>query len=176
MTHDARLVKHRLFVGKDVHKFSCAHMTVFPDGSKERLHGHNFQVSLLLELLGEDPELLDFAVLKRALQAQCDAWTERLLLPGSSSALVVARHDGDEIDFRLCGKRYVVPAEDVILLPVQNVVVESLARVFAFALVERLGSALRPDLVAALEVTVTEARGQGATYRVDVGSGDLVAS
>ena len=36
--------RHRIFVGKDVHKFSSAHMTVFPDGSKERLHGHNFMV------------------------------------------------------------------------------------------------------------------------------------
>ena len=34
--------RHRIFTGKDVHKFSSAHMTVFPDGSKERLHGHNF--------------------------------------------------------------------------------------------------------------------------------------
>ena len=168
MTRESKPVTHRLFVGKDVHKFSCAHMTVFPDGSKERLHGHNFQVSLMLELLGADPELLDFGILKKALQAQCDAWTERLLLPASSRALVVARHDPDEIEFRLCGKRYVVPAEDVILLPVQNVVVESLARVFAAALIERLGGALRADLVAALEVTVSEARGQGATYRVDL--------
>jgi len=168
MTRESKLVKHRLFVGKDVHKFSCAHMTVFPDGSKERLHGHNFQVSLLLELLGDDPELLDFAVLKRALQAQCEAWTERLLLPGASPALVITRHDDEEIEFRLCGKRYVAPSEDVILLPVQNVVVESLARVFAGALVERLGAALRPELVFALELTVSEARGQGATYRLEL--------
>lgn len=31
--------KHRIYVGKDAHKFSAAHMTVFPDGKKERLHG-----------------------------------------------------------------------------------------------------------------------------------------
>ena len=77
----------RLFVGKDVHKFSCAHMTVFPDGTKELLHGHNFQASIELDLVGTDPDLLDFALLKKALQEQCDAWTERLLLPGDSPQL-----------------------------------------------------------------------------------------
>jgi hypothetical protein len=92
--------RHRLFVGKDVHKFSCAHMTVFPDGSKERIHGHNFRVSLAIELLGPEPDLLDFAWLKKAMQAQCDEWTERLLLPGASSELVIVRRDQQELEFR----------------------------------------------------------------------------
>jgi len=161
----------RLFVGKDVHKFSCAHMTVFPDGTKERLHGHNFQASIELELVGTDPELLDFALLKKALQAQCDAWTERLLLPGQSPALVVVRESDGELEFRLCGQRYVVPAGDVIVLPVRNVVVESLARVFAHALIARLGPALTPELVAALSVTIAESVGQGATFRVELSGG-----
>jgi 6-pyruvoyltetrahydropterin/6-carboxytetrahydropterin synthase len=158
--------RHRLFVGKDVHKFSCAHMTVFPDGSKERMHGHNFRVSLAIDLLGPDPDLLDFALLKKAMQAQCDEWTERLLLPAESSELVIVHRDQQELEFRLCGKRYVVPAEDALLLPLRNVVVESLARHFAERMLKRLGSALRPDLVSGFEVTVTESDGQGASYSV----------
>jgi 6-pyruvoyltetrahydropterin/6-carboxytetrahydropterin synthase len=160
--------RHRLFVGKDVHKFSCAHMTVFPDGSKERLHGHNFNVILAIDLVGADPDLLDFALLKKAMQAQCEEWTERLLLPAESSDLVVLRHDQAELEFRLCGKRYIVPAEDALLLPTRNVVVESLARLFAERMLERIGSALRPDLVCGLEITVTESDGQGASYSVDL--------
>ncbi len=156
---------HRLFVGKDVHKFSAAHMTVFPDGTKERLHGHNFQVSVAVDLLGDDPDLLDFALLKQALQDQCDAWRERLLLPARSEQLEVLRQDS-ELEFRLCGKRYVVPSEEALLLPARNVVVESLARLFAHALLARLEGALRPDLVSEMHVTVTESAGQGATYSV----------
>ena len=41
---------HRIRVGKDSHKFAAAHMTVFPGGTKERLHGHNFQVHVTVEL------------------------------------------------------------------------------------------------------------------------------
>jgi 6-pyruvoyltetrahydropterin/6-carboxytetrahydropterin synthase len=121
---------------------------------------------LAIELLGPEPDLLDFAWLKKAMQAQCDEWTERLLLPGASSELVIVRRDQQELEFRLCGKRYVVPAEDALLLPLRNVVVESLARHFAERMVERLGPALRPDLVGGLEVTVTESDGQGASYAV----------
>jgi 6-pyruvoyltetrahydropterin/6-carboxytetrahydropterin synthase len=123
-----------------------------------------------LELVGSDPELLDFALLKQALQAQCDAWTERLLLPGESPALILVRESDGETEFRLCGQRYVVPAGDVIVLPVRNVVVESLARVFAHALVARLGPLLRPELVSALSVTIAESPGQGATFRVELGT------
>jgi 6-pyruvoyltetrahydropterin/6-carboxytetrahydropterin synthase len=156
---------HRLFVGKDVHKFSAAHMTVFPDGTKEPLHGHNFQVSLAVDLLGDDPDLLDFGVLKAALQEQCDAWRDRLLLPAQSKHLVLAPNAlNGEVDFRLCGKRYVVPADEVLLLPLKNIVTESLARHFARCLIERLGPLLRSDLVEGLHVTVSESAGQGATY------------
>ena len=34
----------RIHIARPEFKFSCAHMTVFPDGSKERLHGHNYIV------------------------------------------------------------------------------------------------------------------------------------
>ena len=40
--------------------------------------------------------------------------------------------------FRLCGKRYVVPREDVILLPIDNIAVEPLAAHICELLIERL--------------------------------------
>jgi 6-pyruvoyltetrahydropterin/6-carboxytetrahydropterin synthase len=157
--------RHRLFVGQDQHKFSVAHMTVFPDGSKEKLHGHNFNVSVALDLLQVSPEtFLDVGIVKRAIEAQCREWNEHLLLPARSPRLEVVREDGAEVELRLCGKRYLVPAEDVILLPVDNVVVENLSVLFAERFVARMGAALRRDVVAGVEVEVREARGQGGSY------------
>jgi 6-pyruvoyltetrahydropterin/6-carboxytetrahydropterin synthase len=159
------MTRHRIFVGKDVHKFSSAHMSVFPGGDKERLHGHNFQVRLAVELHHTRLEgMLDFAVLKDALAAQCKAWDQRLLLAERCPAFRLTRRDEREVEFVLCGKRYVVPADEVLLLPLENVVVETLAEGFATALVERLGGTLRRDVVASLEVSVTESDGQGGTY------------
>jgi 6-pyruvoyltetrahydropterin/6-carboxytetrahydropterin synthase len=156
---------HRIFVGQDPHKFSAAHMTVFPDGSKERLHGHNFQVSVSLDLRTvELASFLDLGIVKQALLALCREWNERLLLPERCPRLEIVRRDADEVEVRLCGKRYVAPAEDVIFLPVENVIVETLAMELARRLVERLGPALSGGVVTAVGVEVREAPGQGGAY------------
>lgn len=157
--------RHRLFVGQDQHKFSVAHMTVFPDGSKERLHGHNFNVTVAIDLHHVSFEsFMDIGILKKAVDACCRDWNERILLPESSPRIEFIRRDEVEVEFRLCGKRYVVPAEDAVILPCDNVVVENLTILFAQRLVERMGDALRRDVVAGIEVDVREARGQGGTY------------
>jgi 6-pyruvoyltetrahydropterin/6-carboxytetrahydropterin synthase len=157
--------RHRIFVGQDQHKFSVAHMTVFPDGSKERLHGHNFNVQVALDLRHVAFEsFLDLGIVKRAVEAQCREWNERLLLAEKSPRIELVRVGSDELEFKLCGKRYVVPAEDAVLLPIDNVVVENLSILFAHKLVERLGPSLSRDAVAGIEVQVSEARGQGGAY------------
>ena len=168
-TSQRRTSVHRIWVGKDVHKFSCAHMTVFPDGSKERLHGHNFQVAIGLDLLSIAPaDFVDFALVKRALQAECDALTEHLLLAARSRQLSIIRHDEQELEFTLCGRRYVIPADEAVLLPVDNIVVEVLAQHLAQRLATRLGATLRPDVVAGMAVTVTESGGQGGEFSVSI--------
>lgn len=55
------------------------------------------------------------------------------------------------MEFKLCGKHYVVPADEAVLLPVENVVVETLAEELAFALVDRLGPHLKRGERAILE-------------------------
>jgi 6-pyruvoyltetrahydropterin/6-carboxytetrahydropterin synthase len=156
---------HRLFLGKENHKFSVAHMTVLPDGSKERLHGHNYQVAVAVELRDVGfMNFLHFDVFKRALEAQCKAWDEHLLLAEKNPHLTIVRRDATELEFTLCGKRYVVPADEVILVPIENIVVETLSVEFCRRFVERMGPALRRDLCAAVEVTITETRGQGGSY------------
>jgi 6-pyruvoyltetrahydropterin/6-carboxytetrahydropterin synthase len=158
--------RHRIFTGKDVHKFSSAHMTVFPDGSKERLHGHNFQVEAVFELHTTAlASLLDFGQVKRRLAELCLEWDQRLLLAERCPHHHTVRADSRELEFTLCGQRYVVPRDEVVLLPLENIVVETLAEAFARSLVTRLGAALKPEVVAALEVTITESRNQGGTYR-----------
>ncbi len=136
-------------------------MTVFPDGSKERLHGHNFNVSVALDLRRVGIEdLIDFGIVKEAIEAQCREWNEHLLLADANPRLELVRRDA-ELEFRLCGKRYVVPADEVVLLPVDNIIVETLAMEFARRVIARLGPVLRPEVVAGVEVQVLGARGQG---------------
>jgi 6-pyruvoyltetrahydropterin/6-carboxytetrahydropterin synthase len=140
-------------------------MTVFPDGSKERLHGHNFNVTVALDLrLYAFETLLDIGIVKAAVDAQCREWNEHLLLAEHNPYLQILRRD-QELEFRLCGRRYVVPADEVVLLPIDNIIVETLSMEFARRVIERLRLVLKSDVVEGVEVDVREARGQGgSTY------------
>ena len=81
-------MSHRIRIARAEHKFSCAHMTVFPDGTKERLHGHNYTLALTLELSGIAlPDMVPFVAIKRELAGLCAAWKERVLI----AARVVTR-------------------------------------------------------------------------------------
>jgi 6-pyruvoyltetrahydropterin/6-carboxytetrahydropterin synthase len=90
---------------------------------------------------------------------------ERASSPRRPELELIREHGDDgEIEFRLCGKRYVLPAEDVVLLPLDNIIVENLAVEFARRVVERLGSALARGVVSGIQVDVCEAHGQGGSY------------
>jgi 6-pyruvoyltetrahydropterin/6-carboxytetrahydropterin synthase len=157
---------HRISIARDQYKFSCAHMTVFPDGTKERLHGHNYTVALAVDLDRADLDaMVAFAPLKAALAELCAEWKERFLLATRNRYLSIARDEG-ELEFTLCGDRYVLPRGDVLLLPVDNISVEALAAHVAERLAERLTVTLAAPHIRALEVTVSESPGQGASCKV----------
>jgi 6-pyruvoyltetrahydropterin/6-carboxytetrahydropterin synthase len=151
----------RVRLARAEQKFSCAHMTVFPDGRKERLHGHNYTLAIEIEL-AEGGAMLEFGVVRAAIAELCGGLRERLLLPGKSSRYQGAVAGG-ELEFRLCGARYVVPADDALVLPIDNVTVEALAGHLVERLAERLAPALAAAAARTITVTVEESPGQGAS-------------
>jgi 6-pyruvoyltetrahydropterin/6-carboxytetrahydropterin synthase len=166
---ELRGARHRIVIAREQYKFSCAHMTVFPDGSKERLHGHNYTIAVALEVARVDlAAMIPFAPIKGALGELCAAWKEYVLIAANNPHLVIARDDGRELDFTLCGDHYVLPRGDVLLLPIDNISVEALASHVADLLRERLAPLAGPH-VRALEVTIEESPGQGATCVVALG-------
>jgi 6-pyruvoyltetrahydropterin/6-carboxytetrahydropterin synthase len=155
-------VKHWIRIAREQHKFSCAHMTVFPDGTKERLHGHNYTIAIGLEVdTIALSAMLPFAPIKQALAEICAEYKERVLLAELNPHFKIVRDDG-ELEFTLCGERYVLPRGDVLLLPIDNVSVERLAAYIAVVLEKKLPILASPP-VRTLEVTVEESPGQGST-------------
>ena len=145
-------------------------MTVFSDGTKERMHGHNFHVAVAVMLPATEPQLmLDFARLKSALSQLCAELREHLLLPAHCHFFRIHQHDSAMIDFELCGQRYILPAEDVLLLPIDNVTVENLASWLWRRIHVELFDDLARCQVECLDVTVTEAPGQGAPHSSPIG-------
>lgn len=157
--------RFRLHVVTEPDRLYCAHMTVYPNGRKERLHGHNFQVFLAIDLAsGGFAEMIDLDVARDALAAICAEWKERLVLPARNRFLEIVRDD-TELEFRLCGDRYVVPRGDVALLPIENASVEGLAEHVA----ARLGAAMAGVVgITGLEVRFEELPGIGASYYLEM--------
>jgi 6-pyruvoyltetrahydropterin/6-carboxytetrahydropterin synthase len=160
-------VTHRLRVARPEHKFSCAHMTVFDDSRKERLHGHNYTIAVELELRDiAFGSMVELALIKDCIASLCDDWKEHLLLAKDNPHFEVINWGRSELEFRLCGDRYVVPADDALLLPIDNITIEALSAHAAALLRERLVPKLPANVVTALSVTVAETPGQDATTRV----------
>ena len=159
--------RHLIDVSREQYKFACAHMTVFPDGTKERLHGHNYQLGLRLELTDIAlPQMIPFADVKAALADQCAAWKERVLLATANPHYRVVRSGDVDHEFTLCGARYVLPRGDVLELPIDNIAVEPLAAHLVDLLAARLAKVLALPYVVGLEVSVYEHPGQGARCAV----------
>jgi 6-pyruvoyltetrahydropterin/6-carboxytetrahydropterin synthase len=136
-------------------------MTVFADGTKERLHGHNYTVAVELEVERIDLQaMIPFAPIKAALGELCSVWKEHVLIATKNPFLEMLA-DGDELELRLCGQRYVFPRADVLLVPIDNISVEALAAHVATLLRDKL--ALDPAIVRSLAVTIEESPGQGST-------------
>lgn len=158
-------MKHRITIAREQYKFSCAHMTVFADGSKERLHGHNYTIAVAIEVDRADLQsMIPFAPIKAALAELCAAWKEHVLIATKNPFFELIR-DEDELELKLCGERYVMPRQDALLLPIDNISVEALAAHIATLLAERLGGSPHAR---ELEVTVEESPGQGASAMIEL--------
>lgn len=152
-----------VFVGKENLKFNAAHFIAYP-GFRERLHGHNYQVTVRIEGdLGADGYVLDFGLVKQATKRVCESLDEYTILPALSDCLRITEHDGSVEAVYEDGSRFVFPRADVVLLPIVHTSAEELARYVA--------GQVRAQLIAVgarpwrrLEVGVAETRGQSATF------------
>ena len=152
-------------LGKEDMKFSSAHFTLF-EHAIERLHGHNYRVSLTLGAPAlRRGLLLDFGVVKQEARRLCAELDEALLVPASCDEIAIREQDG-EIELLCRGKRYLLPASDCRLLPISNASCECLAEYFCRTLLGRLRPALSAAGVTSLAVTVEESPGQSGRCRL----------
>jgi GTP cyclohydrolase I len=122
-------------LGKEDMKFSAAHYTVFSSTERERLHGHTHAVRVTLTgPVSAEGMVADYGIFKRLVREQCDAWDERYLIPERSPHVVVER-DGGQIKVTHGGTTHAIPDFDCLVLPVTNVTLEELSRVFLEKLV-----------------------------------------
>ena len=154
-----------ILIEKEYLKFSCAHFLIFPDGSKERLHGHNYQVVCEIDgRLSEHGLVIDFKQVKPIIRRLCDHLDEHWLIPGEHPVLTYHhRDDGHtEVTYKHC--RYLAPTDEIIVLPINNTSAENFAAWIGRSLLAELRTTFGKLSVNKLRVAVSETKGQSGVY------------
>ncbi|HYO67976.1 MAG TPA: 6-carboxytetrahydropterin synthase [Archangium sp.] len=121
---------------KEEMKFSAGHFTIFSATHRENMHGHNFTVYVALTGEVVDNGMLsDYVPLRRAVIDRCRAWNETFLLPGNSRHLRLTHDERGNLTARFHDEELRFLKRDVTVLPVENVTLEELARLFGEELV-----------------------------------------
>ncbi|KIG16372.1 Folate biosynthesis protein PTPS-III [Enhygromyxa salina] len=151
---------------KEDMKFSAGHFTIYDASHRERLHGHNFRVSVAFtSVVAEDGLAFDYGVYKSKIRELCQAWNEYMLIPTQSPHLRI-ESDERHVFCLFADERIPFLAKDVLLLPVSNVTLEELSRL----MLERVKGIMAPsDLAQVRQVVVKVFSGPGqsasATWR-----------
>jgi len=154
-----------IFIEKDYLKFSAAHFLIFPDGSAERLHGHNYKVTVTLETeLDKHGLVVNFKEIKPMVRRLCDELDEHLLIPGLHPVLTAKPVDGGQMEIRYLERLYLIPRDEVIVLPIGNSSAENLATWFARELRARMRVQWPHLRVNEMRVSVEETPGQQGIY------------
>jgi 6-pyruvoyltetrahydropterin/6-carboxytetrahydropterin synthase len=152
-------------VAKDYFNFASAHFLIFADGKRERLHGHNYQVSVAMEgELDRAGVVLDFISFKPLVKRVCDDLDHRTLIQTASPMLKIGRsHKAVEILYKK--QKLLLPRNDVMLLPLANTSTELLAEYIARHIRRKVRQRFPLARIRSIEVAVEEARGQKGTFR-----------
>jgi len=140
-------------------RFDAAH--VIPHHPKcGRLHGHTY--ALHVEVHGDvDPAtgfVMDFGEVKGVLRDIADRLDHRVLLQAKSRHFTATKK-GTQVHFEIGLKRYVLPEEDVMMLPLEATTAEALAEHVAD---EILALVKFPPTAKRLDVGFDESYGKGA--------------
>lgn len=152
-------------VDKEYLKFSAAHFLIFPDGSAERLHGHNYRVYVEVEArLSQHGLVIDFKHIKPLVRELLEELDEHWLLPGEHPVLRWNERDDGVVEVRYLERYYAAPAADVLVLPINNTSAENLSAYLGRELLSRLARRFTDLAVARLQVAVEETPGQRGVY------------
>jgi 6-pyruvoyltetrahydropterin/6-carboxytetrahydropterin synthase len=150
-------------IRKEALKFAAAHMTVFPDGTKEAMHGHQYMPTLTVTLRDASFEkMLPFSDFKAAMKKIALHWDEKVLLASENPYFKRLSQDQGSFEFTLCNKRYVLPFDEIVLLKTDNITCERLAEVYFQHLQSELKTLFADPNILSISVYIEESAGQGA--------------
>ncbi|HKK53347.1 MAG TPA: 6-carboxytetrahydropterin synthase, partial [Myxococcota bacterium] len=141
------------------------HFLIFPDGSKERLHGHNYHVDAEIGgLLTDKGIVIDFILVKPVIRELCDWLDEHWLVPGNHPELEISPRDDGHTEVVYRGARYLAPSDEIHVLPINNTSAENLATWIGRELKRRIAEHFGRTQIERLRLSVSETSGQWGVY------------
>jgi 6-pyruvoyltetrahydropterin/6-carboxytetrahydropterin synthase len=164
-SHRAAAATWTIHLEKEYHKFSAAHFLIFGDGTAERLHGHNYRVAVDLDTPRTNHGMvIDFKRIKPLVTEILAPLDERVVIPGLHPDLTCRAIADDETEIRYGKRRYIVPTEEVCVLPILNSSSENLAEWIATSLLDAVRIAFPSVQLTRLAVCVEETPGQQGIF------------
>lgn len=152
-------------VDKQYLSFSVAHFLIFPDGTAERLHGHNYRVYAEVEArLSRFGLVIDFQHIKPIVEGICDRLDEHWIVPGDHPELTHEILSEGGVEVRYQDRVYRAPVEDVMVLPINNTSAENFASYLGRELKQTLEDRFGDIDIRRLRVSVEETPGQRGVY------------
>ncbi|HEY4760473.1 MAG TPA: 6-carboxytetrahydropterin synthase [Thermoguttaceae bacterium] len=138
--------------------FSACHFITFEGGTCEPLHGHDYQVVAEVHSpLNSQHYVVDFVTLHEVVKGILKELDHRVLLPRDHPRIDI-RTIGNELEVALGERRWVLPKQDCLLLPVPNTTSELLAQYITQRISQEL-SARKIILPKLLQVELRESNG-----------------
>jgi len=151
-------------IRKDALKFASSHMTVFPDGTKESLHGHHYQPMVTIQFKDASyKKMIPFSDVKIGMKKLSDLWDEKVLIATENPHFKMVKQSKESIEFHLCKKKYVLPRDEVVLLKLDNITCEALAQAY-FEFLEMELDLFENKNITSISVFIEESPGQGAAF------------
>ncbi len=155
--------RYKVRVTKDHLVFCSGHFISYEGDKCERLHGHNYRTAVEIEgVLDENQYVFDFIALKHRTKAITDELDHRMML-ATRNPFIALEESPRAVRVRYREREWVFPADDCVLLPIENTTAELLARYVGQRLLDELKKQ-HNFTPAVLRVEIEENIGQSATY------------
>ncbi|CRG93857.1 6-pyruvoyltetrahydropterin synthase, putative [Plasmodium gallinaceum] len=143
--------------------FNCAHFIAYK-GFKEKLHGHNYKVSLKMKgSIQNDGYVIDFSILKDVIKKICKELDHRFILPIYSDVLKIEKVNNNIKITCEDNSEYSFPESDCVEIPIKHSSSEEIGNYIIERVIEEIDlSFLKSRKINYIEMCVSESPTQKA--------------
>ncbi len=152
-------------INKFLSHFSAAHALILAQ-YEEGLHGHNYNVEVVIEgKIDRDGILIDFVYLETLVNHITAEWDHYVLIPSKNDYLKI-RKQGPNLELEYGDRFYSIPEDEIRILDCTNVTTESVSRLLGEILHDRLKNEVFWTNIYAITVSVWETPKYKATFNI----------